>query len=209
MCSAENHHLQGHFNGVGWLERWWERWWERWLRLHLHTCYEWALPNFEMCLSNQSFMGMVIHQRGIDCWLSRLQPHADKEGNIFSARVFRQTMAEETSAGGAAGQERQLVDPAEPQDLPECPICSEALEPQQQQLATLLGCGHTLCRRCRVAVARQEELLRCPLCRRTTNLRLDHLDVPITITSPEQGAHSASLLHKLLGCCVDAPPPGR
>lgn len=132
-------------------------------------------------------------------------PAFDKQGNSFSARVFRRTMAEETSAGGAAEQEQQLLGPAEPQDLPECPICSEALEPQQRP-AMLPGCGHTLCRRCLLAIARQEELLRCPFCRRTTNLRLDHLDVPITITSPEPGAHYASLLHKLLGCCVDAPP---
>lgn len=109
----------------------------------------------------------------------------------------------EVNAGGGV-EEQKLVDPAGPEDLPECPICNEAFQPQRP--ATLLGCGHMLCSRCLAAMTRKKELLRCPFCRRTTELRLDHQAVSIIITGQEQRAQYSSLLHKLLGCCVYAPP---
>lgn len=108
--------------------------------------------------------------------------------------------SKEKNAGGGR-DEQQLMDPA---DLPECPICNEAFHPQR--LATLLGCGHILCSHCLATMMRQKELLCCPFCRRTSKLRLDHQAVPITITDPEQNAQYSLLLHKLLGCCVYAPP---
>lgn len=108
----------------------------------------------------------------------------------------------ETEAGGGV-EEQQLMDPADPQDHPECPICNEAVHPQRP--ATLLGCGHMLCSHCLAAMTRQKELLSCPFCRRTTKLKLDHQAVPITITGPGQRAQYSSLLHKLMGCCVCAP----
>lgn len=114
--------------------------------------------------------------------------------------------AEETAAGGgsmemnAGGgmEEQQLVDLADLEDFPECPICNEAFDPQWP--ATPLGCGHTLCSHCLEAMTRQKELPCCPFCRRTIKVRLDHQAAPITITGPEQRAQYSSLLHKLLGC---------
>lgn len=107
----------------------------------------------------------------------------------------------EVNAGGV-GEEQQLVDPAGLQDLPECPICNEAFH--RQRPATLLGCGHSLCSHCLAAMTRHDELLCCPFCRRTTKLRLDQR--AITIADQEQRAQYSSLLHKLMGCCVYAPP---
>lgn len=118
---------------------------------------------------------------------------------------------EMTTSGGSTEknscrgvEEQQLMDPADHADPPECPICNEAFHPQRT--AALLDCGHMLCSHCLAAMARPKEMLSCPFCRRTTKLRLDHQAVAIHMAEPEQRVQYSLLLHKLLGCCVYAPP---
>lgn len=156
---------------------------------------------------------------------SRLLVHNKEGGHLLCGLIAKETKAsreekemratggaDETTAGRGSTEmstvgemeEQRLVDRADLEDSPECPICNEAFDPQRP--ATPLGCGHSLCSICLEAIKRKNELPCCPFCRRTFKVGPDHQAAPITIAGPEQRVQYSSLLHKLLGCCVNPSP---